>query len=135
MSTKNLDHRFAHVKRLGHVAIRVKDMDRAKAFYLGLGMKLVWDDNDWCYLEANPSKDGLALLGPNYKQAGPHFAFHFSQKSEVENARDKLLDSGIQVGDLHSHRDGTASFYIKDPEGNWLEMLYHPSESISSNQE
>ena len=47
MAQKKLDNRFANVKRLGHVAIRVKDVDRAKAFYLGLGMKLVWDDIDF----------------------------------------------------------------------------------------
>jgi len=26
--------------RLGHVALRVQDMERAKAFYLGLGLRL-----------------------------------------------------------------------------------------------
>ena len=29
--------------------------------------------------------------------------------------------------------DGTASFYMKDTEGNWLEMLYVPPEGIQSN--
>ena len=135
MALTNLGKRFVNVKRLGHVAIRVKDIDRAKAFYLSLGMRLVWDDNDWCYLETVPSNDGLALLGPNYKQAGPHFAFHFSKKSEVEEAHAHLVESGTYVGELHSHRDGTASFYLKDPEGNWLEMLYQPPEGIQSNQQ
>ncbi len=46
----------------------------------------------------------------------------------------KLIASGIQVGALHDHRDGTSSFYLKDPEGNWFEMLYHPQEGIPSNQ-
>ena len=55
------------VQRLGHIAIRVKNLERAKSFYIDLGMKLVWNDPDWCYLEAVPSKDGLALLGPGYK--------------------------------------------------------------------
>ncbi len=123
-----------NVQRLGHIAIRVKDVDRAKAFYIGIGMKLVWDDPDWCYLEAGPGKDGLALLGPGYKAAGPHFAFHFNNKEEVEQAHCQLIDAGIQVGPLHDHRDGTASFYLKDTEGNWLEMLYQATEGIRSNQ-
>jgi catechol-2,3-dioxygenase len=38
------------------------------------------------------------------------------------------------VGDVHDHRDGTASFYLQDPEGNWLEMLYEPPAGIPSNQ-
>ena len=62
------------VQRIGHIALRVKNLDRAKSFYLNLGMQLIWDDADWCYLEAGKGKDGLALLGPSYKAAGPHFA-------------------------------------------------------------
>ena len=122
------------VQRLGHIAIRVKDMDRARSFYIGLGMKLVWQDEDWCYLEAGSGRDGLALLGPGYKAAGPHFAFHFSERSEVDAVHEQLKNAGVEIGDIHDHRDGTASFYLKDPEGNWFEMLYHPPAGIPSNQ-
>ncbi len=131
---KNTLGNSVNVKRLGHVAIRVQDVDRAKSFYMSLGMRLVWDDPDWCYLEAGSGNDGLALLGPGYKAAGPHFAFHFVEQSEVEQAHRRLMESGVEVSTLHSHRDGTASFYLKDSEGNWLEMLYHPPEGIPSNQ-
>ena len=34
------------VDRLGHVAIRVENVDRAVAFYTDLGMRLVWRAND-----------------------------------------------------------------------------------------
>ncbi len=122
------------VHRLGHVAIRVEDVDRAKYFYMSLGMKLVWDDADWCYLEAGEGRDGLALLGPGYKAAGPHFAFHFTNKDEMERIHNSLKNQGMKVGAMHDHRDGTSSFYLKDTEGNWLEMLYHPSTGIPTNQ-
>ncbi len=135
MGEKALKKNITSVKRLGHVAVRVKDVARAKSFYINLGMKLVWDDPEWCYLETEPNSDGLALLGPNYKAAGPHFAFHFSNKSDVEKARSELMESGVHVGSLHEHRDGTSSFYLRDPEGNWLEMLYVPLEGIPSNKE
>ncbi len=121
------------VKRLGHIAIRVKDMDRAKSFYVGLGMYIVWEDKDWCYLEAGPGKDGLALLGPGYTAAGPHFAFHFDKREEVNAFYEKLKSDGIEVREVHDHRDGTASFYLRDPEGNWLEMLYQPPGGIPKN--
>ena len=52
------------VNRIGHIALRVKNLERAKSFYIKLGMNLVWDDKDWSYLEAGKGKDGLALLGP-----------------------------------------------------------------------
>ena len=127
--------KIVNVKRLGHVAVRVKDVARAKSFYISLGMKLVWDDPEWCYLEAGSSNDGLALLGPNYKAAGPHFAFHFTNKTEVEKAHKQFKEAGVHVGALHKHRDGTSSFYLKDPEGNLLEMLHLPLEGIPSNTE
>ena len=122
------------VERLGHVAIRVEDMDRAVAFYSRLGMEMVWNADDWCYMEAAKSRDGLALLGPNYKAAGPHFAFHFRDRAEVDAVHDQLKAVGVAVGAVHDHRDGTASFYLRDPEGNWLEMLYEPPGGIPSNQ-
>ena len=51
-------------------------------------------------------------------------------KRQIQN---DLKNSGVKVGPLHEHRDGTASFYMKDTEGNWLEMLYIPPEGIQSN--
>ena len=121
------------VQRIGHIALRVENLERAKSFYLSLGMSLIWDDKDWCYLEAGKGKDGLALLAPSYKAAGPHFAFHFEEKEEVFNIQNTLKESGMKVGPVHEHRDGTASFYMKDTEGNWLEMLYVPPGGIQSN--
>tara|TARA_Y100001968_G_scaffold204997_1_gene188248 strand:+ start:202 stop:615 length:414 start_codon:yes stop_codon:yes gene_type:complete len=134
MIPKTLDNINTKVKKLGHIAIRVKDVERAKSFYVSLGMQLIWDDSDWCYLETSSGKEGLALLGPGYKAAGPHFAFHFKEKVELKKIHQQLKESGIQVGALHDHRDGTASFYLRDPEGNWLEMLYEPPDGIPTNQ-
>ena len=133
MVKKNPHLNIEGVHRIGHVAIRVDDFERAKRFYMSLGMKLVWDDKDWCYLEAGESRDGLALLGPGYKAAGPHFAFHFTDKDEIQRIHNSLKSQGLKVGALHDHRDGTSSFYLKDTEGNWLEMLYHPPSGIPTN--
>nr|YP_002049308.1 possible ring-cleaving dioxygenase [Paulinella chromatophora]ACB43098.1 possible ring-cleaving dioxygenase [Paulinella chromatophora] len=113
--------------RLGHVAIRVQDMSRAKAFYQFLGLLITWDAPDWAYLQLPGSDGGIALLSPEYKSAGPHFAFHFSSRKEVEDIHTRLLQKGYEIGSIHDHRDGTASFYLQDFEGNWLEMLYEPS--------
>ena len=83
------------VHRLGHVALRVTDMDRPRAFYAALSLRLTLDAADWAYLQSPVNGDGVALLSP-----------------------------------VHDHRDGTASFYLQDPEGNWLEILYEPSTAI-----
>ena len=119
--------------RLGHVALRVQDMERAKGFYLGLGLQLTWDADDWCYLQWPHSGEGIALLSPGYRAAGPHFAFHFADRGEVDQVREQLVSEGHSCGPVHDHRDGTASFYMQDPEGNWLEMLYEPAGGLPSN--
>ena len=97
-------------------------------------MSLVWKVKDWCFLVAGPGRDGLALLGPGYTSAGPHFAFHFNRRAEVDAFHSRLQADGVHVGEVHDHRDGTASFYLQDSEGNWLEMLFHPPGGIPSNQ-
>ncbi len=119
--------------RLGHVALRVQDMERAKAFYSALGLRLTWDAADWAYLQWPDTGEGIALLSPDYKAAGPHFAFHFQQRAEVDQVHAQLEAAGHPCGPVHDHRDGTASFYLQDPEGNWLEMLYEPAEGLPSN--
>jgi catechol 2,3-dioxygenase-like lactoylglutathione lyase family enzyme len=113
------------LKRIGHVAIAVDDLDRSAQFYQNLGMELVWKDPDWAYLKAGD--DGLALLGKSYSQAGPHFGFVFSDRAEVNVAYDRLKAEGVNLTDIHEHRDGTASFYGRDPDGNWFEYLYEPA--------
>lgn len=111
-------------KRLGHVAICVQDLPKAVQFYQNLGMEVAWQDADWAYLKAGD--DGLALLSPGYEQAGPHFGFVFSDRAEVDTAYDRLKAEGIHVTQIHEHRDGTASFYGRDLDGNWFEYLYEP---------
>ncbi len=114
------------LKRLGHVAICVQDIPKAVQFYQSLGMQLAWQDKDWAYLKAG--QDGLALLSPDYKQAANHFGFMFSDRAELDLHHARLTELGITVGKIHDHRDRTASFYSKDPDGNTFEFLYEPTE-------
>lgn len=114
------------MKRLGHVAVCVEDVAKAAEFYQNLGMRLVWQDSDWAYLKAG--NDGLALMSPDYDQAGPHFGFVFDDRTEIDTAYEKLKAEGVKVSKIHDHRDGTASFYGRDPFGNWFEYLYEPDD-------
>lgn len=118
------------LKRIGHVAICVQDVEQAAQFYQNLGMELVWKDSDWAYLKAGD--DGLALLSPQYDQAGAHFGFVFGDRAEVEAAYERLKAEGIHLTNMHEHRDGTASFYGRDLDGNWFEYLYEPAPVASA---
>jgi catechol 2,3-dioxygenase-like lactoylglutathione lyase family enzyme len=119
--------------RLGHVAVRVQDMERAKSFYRALGLQLTWDADDWAYLQLPGGGEGVALLGPEYRPAGPHFAFHVGDRAGLAAVHATLQAQGVPVGSIHDHRDQTASFYLQDPEGNWLEVLFEPEGGIASN--
>jgi len=115
---------MATLKRLGHVAVRVADIPTALIFYRGLGMEVAWEDTDWAYVKAGA--DGLALLGPTYTHAGAHFGFILSERAEMEERFATLTTQGAACSPLLDHRDGTSSFYAKDPDGNLLEFLYEP---------
>jgi catechol 2,3-dioxygenase-like lactoylglutathione lyase family enzyme len=113
------------LSRLGHVAVQVQDVAKAVAFYSDLGMEVAWQDSDWAYVKAG--NDGLALLGPDYKHAGPHFGFVFHDPDEIQPYYDKLQAQGYTASKILDHRDGTRSFYAKDPDGNLFEFLYEPA--------
>ena len=103
---------------LHHVAIRVKDMDRAVSYYMSLGFNCEWESDDWSYFE-----EGIALLGPRYDRADPHVAFYLNSHDELRKKWKELMDMGYSCCRPYKHRDGTVSFYTRDPEGNQLEFI------------
>ena len=104
--------------KLGHVAVRVNDMDRAVAYYMSLGFNCEWESDDWSYFE-----EGIALLGPKYNRADPHFAFHVENEDQLIEKREELIKMGYTCAEPYKHRDGKVSFYTRDSEGNQLEFL------------
>ena len=91
---------------LHHIAIQVSDISRSIAWYRArFDVNVTYRDDSWALLRfANVS---LALVLPD--QHPPHMA--------VER------DDAAAFGTLTPHRDGTASVYIEDPDGNAVEML------------
>jgi catechol 2,3-dioxygenase-like lactoylglutathione lyase family enzyme len=120
--------------------LRVSDVDRACEFYTRVfGMKVVWQpDPENAYLTSGC--DNLALhrsATPPSKvdappEAGPldHLGFIVATIAEVEAgyrwAQVNHLDI---VHPLKHHRDGSVSFYLGDPDGNIVQVLYEPTVS------
>ena len=92
--------------KIHHIAIQVEDIARSVEWYKNnYEVKVSYQDETWAMIDfANTS---LALVLP--EQHPSHFAI------EIEDAS--------VFGDLTKHRDGTASIYIKDLDGNNLEMI------------
>jgi len=110
----------------GHSAMAVSDITQSVIFYRQLGFELLWHDPDWAFLRS-PQGWGLALLAPCYRGAGPHLGFHLQTQAELESMRAACWAAGARsVGTIHSHRDGSDSFYACDPDGNVLEWVQEP---------
>ena len=91
---------------LHHVAIEVNDVQRALDWYRSrFAAEVVYQDETWAMLRF--SNIYLALVTPG--QHPPHIAV------EHEHAE--------RYGELNTHRDGTASVYVRDSEGNTLEIM------------
>jgi catechol 2,3-dioxygenase-like lactoylglutathione lyase family enzyme len=119
---------------LRHVALNVRDIARAVEFYqIVLGMRLEWQpDPDNAYLTSGP--DNLALHRISDKsepasgfQALDHIGFVVRRPEDVDAWADQIQSIGITLDTLpRTHRDGARSFYFRDPEGNRIQIIYHP---------
>jgi len=115
-----------------HLALTVRDVDRTKAFYERVfGMKLVWQpDADNAYLSSGC--DNLALhrgnCGDHAAQHLDHLGFIVPSTADVEAAWEWAQAEHLDIAKaLRHHRDGSVSFYIRDPDGNVVQVLYEPT--------
>lgn len=115
-----------------HLALRVRDMARSRAFYEGLlGMRVVWEpDPDNVYLSSG--SDNLALhaagLPAGDAQRLDHLGFILQTREAVDAWQSYLEANGWPIlKRVKDHRDGSRSFYVADPDGNVVQMLYEPN--------
>ena len=95
--------------RIDHVALRSLDIRRDVAWYCeNFGCEIEYEDSTWASIVA-PGGWRIALVTPAQHPA--HVAF---------------LQGGPVAEDGKSHRDGTVSKYLKDPSGNFVELLWRP---------
>ena len=126
------------IRGLRHLALRVTDIRQSRAFYeCYFGMHVVWQpDPDHIYLSSGT--DNLALHQvpagevENYKNPCCRFMDHFGFVVETPEAVDRMFEwierSGARiVRRPRRHRDGAYSFYLADPDGNTIQVLYEPT--------
>ena len=112
--------------RLGHVHLRVADLDRALAFYRdALGFGVAADARelglDLAFLRAGDYHHHVAINA--MASAAPHAAFVYPDRRELSRAVRRLLDHGHAIDHASDH-GGTVSVYLADPDGNGLELYY-----------
>ena len=116
-----------------HVALRVKDLAAMEFFYIELmGMAVEWrPDADNVYLSSG--NDNVALhvvperLAEAPQQSLDHIGFIIPQIDDVSLWYEFLLENEVMMQtEPRTHRDGARSFYCYDPDGNVVQIIYHP---------
>lgn len=118
--------------RVGHVHLKVSDLDRAIAFYSGvLGFRLTQKfGNQAAFLAAGGYHHHIGLNTWHSAGGGPppsnstglyHSAFLFPDRASLGAAIKRVLEAGIPLEGAADHGVSEA-VYLRDPDGNGVEL-------------
>ncbi|ALS97061.1 VOC family protein [Lacimicrobium alkaliphilum] len=121
--------------KLGHLVLKVQDIQRSVAFYQDIvGLKISdWIDDRMVFLRAGEDHHDLALLQLPPDQINKqdpaqsrveHFSYHVESIDEIKKITRMLVDRGIEIDrGLGRHGPGDNTFIVfKDPDGNNVEF-------------
>jgi catechol 2,3-dioxygenase len=118
--------------RIGHVHLKVADLDRALGFYCGvLGFELMHRiDPGAAFISAGGYHHHIGLntwesLGGSPPPAGStglyHLAILYPSREELADALRRLIAAGISLDGASDHGVSEA-LYLRDPDGNGVEL-------------
>jgi lactoylglutathione lyase len=107
------------------VAIKVRDLERAEAFYrdvLGLEVGLREEKRRWVFLRAGGPAGMVVLQEDRGEWPQQHFAFTIAEAG-LERAVDELGRKGVPLfGPITHEWIPARSVYFADPDGHDLEL-------------
>ena len=130
------------LKRLGHILLRVADVEQSKAFYSGLlGFEIVEEDPNHGGVfmtlgEHGHTLDLVSADGPAPARLSPqqvgmqHFAFQVDSFEALKDAYFTLQDNGVDVMRAIDHVS-QKSIYFADPDGNTVEIYYELPQALA----
>jgi catechol 2,3-dioxygenase-like lactoylglutathione lyase family enzyme len=125
------------MRGIRHVALRCSEIETMERFYCDvLGYRVEWRPSPH-ELYLTHGEDNLALHGPRTPPSGgsppagdsrlDHVGLLMDRPEDVDAWAAYLEEKGVKLDTApRTHRDGARSFYLRDPEGNRLQFLYHP---------
>jgi catechol-2,3-dioxygenase len=134
---------MVRLKELGHILLRVLDLDRSKKFYSEvLGFKVLEEDPEhggtFMALEGQSHaidlfqvKDADAALRqtPGVRGLG-HIAFRVEREEDLKEAYVSLRQHGVEITRTIDHVS-QKSIYFNDPDGNTLEIYYELPDALA----
>lgn len=118
---------------LRHVALFVEDLAISEQFYVGLlAMQVEWrPDEDNVYLCSGCDNLALHSKPKGFRDGGDqrldHIGYILRSMDDVDAWYTFLKDNKVEMRtEPRTHRDGARSFYCFDPDGNTVQMIYHP---------
>ena len=125
--------------RVGHIHLKVADLDRSIAFYSGvLGFELQQKmGSQAAFLSAGGYHHHIGLntwesAGGNAPPAGTtglyHVAFLYPTRRDLADALSRLIEAGIQLTGAADHGVSEA-LYLNDPDGNGVELYWDRPEA------
>jgi len=124
--------------RIGHVHLRVADLARATDFYrdvlgfdvvaygphLGLpGAAFLSMDGYHHHIGLNTWESEGSTPPPEGHTGLYHFAILYPDRHDLGRAVERILDHGYPLDDAEDH-GATVSVYLRDPDGNGIELYY-----------
>jgi lactoylglutathione lyase len=125
------------IRAVDHIGIRVKDLERAMAFYRVLGFELTYKDpHDAVAVVKNPHQVELNLVyNANADSGGKNILMDVGEKyagythvalnvASIKAAIETLNANGIRItqGPVSFGRDGHVSVFVRDPDLNVVEL-------------
>lgn len=118
---------------LRHVALHARNFEQLERFYVELlGMQVEWrPDPDNVYLTSGCDNLALHRAPADFSrpecQSLDHIGFILAAPEHVDAWHQFLSDQGVPLQSApRTHRDGARSFYCRDPDGNSVQLIYHP---------
>ncbi len=127
---------------INHVGLRVRDLEASRAFYEKLGFEFIVGPigpepvavmlhpsgvniNFILNASEGASKENLLMDVPEKHTGFTHIALEITDRSEVVEHLERV---GIPITETVELPDGTIFFFVRDPDGNVIE-LHQPKAS------
>ena len=124
------------ITRINHVGLRIRDLERSRAFYEVLGFEFIVGPigpepvavmehpsgvniNFILNASNDASGDNILMDVPAKHTGYTHMALEISDR---ESVKQQLTKAGVSITETVELPDGAVFFFIRDPDGNVIEF-------------